>query len=273
MITPEHLTIGGHWVERRAGGPPVVFVAGAGGDAGYWEHIADALAGRYTVVTYDRRGNSRSEGVLDAASATAAAEADDAARLIETLDLAPAVVCGLSSGATYTVELLLRRPDLVRAAFIHEPALIAAASNPEQVAAGIGAVAEQGMAQGGPPAAMEAFLRLMCGDEVYEAFDAEVLGRVLGNSEVFFSLEMPALGGYLPGEDALRSVTVPCVVTTGELNADPTSPLHWMYETSRWLADRLGAGRFQQLPGAHVTPLSHPDAYVDWLRRELDAVY
>lgn len=257
--------------EIRGAGPPIVFVSGASGDAGYWEHIAAALADEYTVVTYDRRGNSRSGGPADSASATVAQQADDIAGLIEALGLAPAVVYGMSSGAVYTVELLLRRPDLVRAAFMHEPPYIAASSNPEQVAAGFQAIAEQGMAHGGPRAAMEAFLRFVCGDDVYETFDAALVDRVLGNGEVFFTVEMPAQGDHLPDEDALRNVTVRSVVTAGALNADPTSPMHWADETSRWLADRLGT-RFQELPGGHVPSLTHPDAFLAFLRNELDAL-
>jgi pimeloyl-ACP methyl ester carboxylesterase len=38
----------------------VLFISGATGDAGHWTKVADALAGEYTVLTYDRRANSRS---------------------------------------------------------------------------------------------------------------------------------------------------------------------------------------------------------------------
>ncbi|HLQ54542.1 MAG TPA: hypothetical protein VK162_09740 [Streptosporangiaceae bacterium] len=41
-------------------GPGVLFIPGASGDSGSFERVADRLAGEFTVVTYDRRGNSRS---------------------------------------------------------------------------------------------------------------------------------------------------------------------------------------------------------------------
>jgi pimeloyl-ACP methyl ester carboxylesterase len=42
-------------------GPAVLFIAGSTGDAGNFTRTADLLADEFTVVTYDRRGNSRSE--------------------------------------------------------------------------------------------------------------------------------------------------------------------------------------------------------------------
>lgn len=46
------------YFERRGDGPPLLLVPGAAGDAGIWDTVADALADEFTVVTYDRRGNS-----------------------------------------------------------------------------------------------------------------------------------------------------------------------------------------------------------------------
>ena len=48
------------YYEKRGRGPAVLFVSGATGDAGHWTTVADILADAYTVITYDRRGNSRS---------------------------------------------------------------------------------------------------------------------------------------------------------------------------------------------------------------------
>ena len=48
------------YYERQGSGPPVLFIAGSTGDAGNFSRTADLLADEFTVVTYDRRGNSRS---------------------------------------------------------------------------------------------------------------------------------------------------------------------------------------------------------------------
>lgn len=196
-------------------------------------------------------------------------QADDAAALLRALDLAPAMVCGNSSGAMFVNELLLRHPELVQAAFMHEPPYVAVSSDPAQVVAGLQALVEAGMAAGGPAATMDLFLRYVAPDEVIDSLDPELLDRMLGNGEVFFTVELPGQSDYLPDEGRLPEVTVPCLVTAGIDNRDPTSPIHYLYESPRWLAERLGT-RLVELPGGHVPQLTHPRDYVEALRPTLD---
>ncbi|GAA1246803.1 hypothetical protein GCM10009676_36270 [Prauserella halophila] len=53
------------YYEVRGDGPLLVLIPGAPGNARVFTALADQLAQRYTVLTYDRRGFSRS--VLDGA--------------------------------------------------------------------------------------------------------------------------------------------------------------------------------------------------------------
>ncbi|HEY3955206.1 MAG TPA: hypothetical protein VGM53_17700 [Streptosporangiaceae bacterium] len=48
------------YFERRGAGPPLLLIVGGGGDCGYYGRLADILADEFTVLSYDRRGNSRS---------------------------------------------------------------------------------------------------------------------------------------------------------------------------------------------------------------------
>ncbi|MFT0564693.1 alpha/beta fold hydrolase, partial [Bacillus cereus] len=48
------------YYEVRGSGPILLLIHGGGGDADKFHNIADHLAKWYTVVTYDRRGHSRS---------------------------------------------------------------------------------------------------------------------------------------------------------------------------------------------------------------------
>ena len=48
------------YYETRGSGPPLLLIMGLTGDAGWFEPLAEILAEQFTVVTYDRRGNSRS---------------------------------------------------------------------------------------------------------------------------------------------------------------------------------------------------------------------
>ncbi|MHB8599982.1 MAG: alpha/beta fold hydrolase [Ktedonobacteraceae bacterium] len=69
----------------------------------------------YQVVTYDRRGFSRShlEGSQDY-DHRLSADTDDVRRLIEHLTDKPATVFGNSSGAIVALEVLIHAPDQVQ---------------------------------------------------------------------------------------------------------------------------------------------------------------
>ena len=47
------------YFEVVGNGPPALFIAGSTGDTGDFTRTAHLLSDEFTVVTYDRRGNSR----------------------------------------------------------------------------------------------------------------------------------------------------------------------------------------------------------------------
>ena len=70
------------YYELRGHGPSLLLISGATGDAGHWTGVADVLADEYAVITYDRRGNSRSPRPPGWTSTTVDEQADDAAALL-----------------------------------------------------------------------------------------------------------------------------------------------------------------------------------------------
>lgn len=88
----------------RAGeGPPLVFVHGAAEDSRIWQSQLADLADEFTVVAWDEPGAGQSSDLPE--SFGLAGFADGLARLIETLELGPAHVVGLSWGGTVALEL------------------------------------------------------------------------------------------------------------------------------------------------------------------------
>jgi pimeloyl-ACP methyl ester carboxylesterase len=253
------------YYELRGSGPPVMFISGATGDAGHWTEVADLLAGEYTVLTYDRRANSRSPRPENWTATSIDEQADDAAELLEALDLAPAVAYGNSGGAVILTNLALRHPTVLRGAIFHEPPYVEVTSATEEVGSTLQQLVGEGMAKGGPSTATELFLRWVVGDEVFESFDPELRDRMLGNGEVLVGLELEGFVSYLPTPEQLAEVRLPCVVAAGVDNRDPAATHHWLYESSQWLADGLRAP-LVETPGAHVPQTTHPRAFAETLR-------
>jgi esterase len=81
-----------------------------------WVTLAEALPG-WRVIAPDQRGHGRTGPARDYSRETYVA---DAAHMIETLDLAPAVVIGHSLGGVNAYQLAARRPELVRAVIVEE---------------------------------------------------------------------------------------------------------------------------------------------------------
>jgi pimeloyl-ACP methyl ester carboxylesterase len=92
-------------------GDPVLLIMGFGGNADAWAPQVPAL-GDYRVITFDNRGAGRTtqpEGRY-----TIAMMADDAAALLDALDIDRAHVIGASMGGMIAQELALRHPRRVR---------------------------------------------------------------------------------------------------------------------------------------------------------------
>jgi pimeloyl-ACP methyl ester carboxylesterase len=259
------------YYERRGGGLAVLFVSGATGDAGHWSDVADILADQYTVITYDRRGNSRSPRPPGWASTTIGEQADDAAALLHGLELAPAVVFGTSAAAGILADLCLRHPHVLHGAVFHEPVFPSGVSNIGAVRAARKALVEEGMAKGGPRAAMELYLRSVAGDGVYESLDPQLRERLLGNADVLFGIEMAPYLAYEPTPGQLAAIRVPRAVTAGTGNRDSAAAGHWRYEAAQWLAAHLGTTVIE-LPGAHMGYLGQPGHFARALRPILDAL-
>lgn len=97
--------------ERVGEGPPLVLVHGAAGDGRIWQPQLAGLADEFTVIAWDEPGAGRSSDLPEGFAL--AGFADGLGALIETLDLGPAHVAGLSWGGTVVLELYRRHPGIV----------------------------------------------------------------------------------------------------------------------------------------------------------------
>jgi pimeloyl-ACP methyl ester carboxylesterase len=138
-ITTGHRDVNGArlYYELRGRGPAVLFISGATGDAGHYTTIADELASELAVVTYDRRGNSRSPRPRGWTRTTIEEQADDAACLASALGFSLVVAVGVGSGALIARCLARRHADRVRGAIVYDRVAVDVAALPADTRARI----------------------------------------------------------------------------------------------------------------------------------------
>ena len=246
--------------EIRGSGPPILFIQGATGDGGTFQQVAEDLAGDYTVVTYHRRGNSLSPKPEGWTSTTIDEQADDAAALLRALDLAPATVFGTSLGAGILLNLMLRHPESLRGAIVHEPVMAHAVPSGAAFGAGVRAMVQTELETVGPRETFAHFLRRFVGEENFEHLDPGLRERMLGNADVFFSIELPAGISFTPDAGEFDACEVPTMAATGIDNSEPV-----FRESTAWVATRLGTS-LQEIPGAHTPYLDHPGELAQVIR-------
>ncbi|WP_433524495.1 alpha/beta fold hydrolase [Nocardia pseudovaccinii] len=270
--------------EAAGTGPDLVLISGGGGDAGMYEAVVPLLADRYRVITYDRRGNSRSPLTDSHAAIDVATQAADVIAVLDAYAIERAHVFGSSGAAIITLELLAAHADRLIDAVVHEPPLVQllpAESPARQEIADIGALA----VAKSPMRAFAAFgvmtmpnvpgiLRsspgqtLLAGaSRVSLAIGAALrritrtqpstMTRQLNNADLLLRRELPAFCfDYHPDLAALRQAEVPWQLATGRESVGKP-----YYVAAHALAGELGRDCVE-FPGGHVPYQLQPKEFV-----------
>ncbi|MDX2235895.1 MAG: alpha/beta hydrolase [Hyphomonadaceae bacterium] len=118
-----------HYAVHGAGPRTLVFIHGLMLASESFEAQVAAFQDRYRIVTFDLRGQGRSEKTRDRLDLDSLAE--DAAVVVETIAGGPAHVVGFSMGTFIAMRLAARRPDLVQSLTLIGPS--ADAEEPENM--------------------------------------------------------------------------------------------------------------------------------------------
>ncbi|GAA1359477.1 alpha/beta fold hydrolase [Catellatospora chokoriensis] len=105
--------------ERHGGEPGLLLLHGFSDSGACWDPVLPALTAHTGAITLDARGHG-SSGLPEEPTGTAA-NAADAALVLDGLGLGPVVVIGHSMGALAAAALAAARPDLVRALVLEDP--------------------------------------------------------------------------------------------------------------------------------------------------------
>lgn len=103
--------------ETSGDGDPLLLVMGTSGAIPLWGEMITRLAGTHRVIAFDNRGlggSDRGDGPISVASL-----AEDAAALLEALEIPKAHAMGWSLGSAIVQELALAHPDQVASALLY----------------------------------------------------------------------------------------------------------------------------------------------------------
>jgi pimeloyl-ACP methyl ester carboxylesterase len=247
------------YYEKLGAGPSILLIAGSTGDAGHFSRSADLLADEFTVVVYDRRGNSRSPRPPGWTVTSVAEQADDAAGLIRALGLAPAVVFGASAGAPIALDVMLRHGHLVRAGILQDPSVFSVLPDPLEPVIPRRRLIEEALRTSGPRGAIEALVRYLNDDAFFAAIPADVLERMLGNADTVLTIESPGFAGWPLTREDIARLRMPVSL----MIAAETLPEY--RKVTAWLAGALKVEPVT-VPGKHAFYCYQPQDLANALR-------
>ncbi len=256
------------YYEVRGSGPTLLIVPSGNGDATPFAPLAQLLSDRYQVITYDRRGFSRSElnGPVEDCHRLDE-DAADGRRLLEHLADGPAAVFGSSSGGIVALALLANHPEYVHTVVSHEPPLASVLPDADYWIDFYAEVYERFRASGVEAAqrafragmGMERTTRPPRQTELPPKEREELLARIKRNHVFWFEHELRGYPAYLPDTARLRTLSDKLVLACSD-TAREALP----YRPNAVLAELL-AKSIIHLPGGHVGYVTHPSEFASAL--------
>jgi pimeloyl-ACP methyl ester carboxylesterase len=264
------------YYEEHGSGDPLLLIMGLGADANGWMMQTPEFAKHYRTVVFDNRGVGRS--AKPAGPYSIAQMADDAAALLDHLDIDRAHICGISMGGMISQELALRHPQRLRSLVLgctYAKPDAGVLQNSALSASNLGGgVDEQGnfqidLSQLDPLMFFQALLPLTFNQSFIETELPRIMQLFAGSLEFGFDLNaVLAQAQATMGHDTtarLRNIKVPTLVITGD------NDLLIPASNSDYLAEHIPAARLVKVPGgSHAFNLETPEifnrAVLDFLR-------
>jgi pimeloyl-ACP methyl ester carboxylesterase len=260
-----------YWEVLGQQGDPLVLVHGSWGDHYNWNPVVDELSESFRVLTYDRRGHSKSERPL--AQGSVEEDVADLVALIEYLGFSPAHIAGNSGGAAIVLKTAARRPDLFRTLIIHEPPLFGVLKNVDEaqpmlqvVESRLRAVVDLIITREYEQAAKLFVETIAFGPDAWPQLPESVRQTFIYNAPTFLDeINDPANLEF--DTSGLSNFNKPALLTQGSGSA----PFFAM--ALNIIAQALPKAKRFQFDGAgHVPHISHPRQYIKTLR-EFCATY
>jgi len=247
---------------RQGAGETVILVHGAVGDLRTWESQLPALATKFDVIAYSRRGHFPATHVPADKPYTVEAHAQDLVSFIQSLGGEPVRLIGHSYGGSVCAVVALMCPQLVRSLVLAEASLFSLLLTQRE---GAYALAQSAAAmthiaplirQGKADQALDEFLNVILGPGGAKKITGFSRDVMLANLHTLESmLNGMNVGGQFTAAHAAQ-IKTPTLILTGE-----NSPAFFRL-TSDVLAQNIPGAQRIVLPGtSHGLQLEAPKAF------------
>jgi pimeloyl-ACP methyl ester carboxylesterase len=248
----------------RGSGPAALLIHETAASAEIWRPLATALGEDVRVIAFDRRGWGGSGAPEVYVRTTIEEQAQDAAGVLERLGVDSALLCGAGVGAVIALDLLLGRPEMVRAAALIEPPLLAFVPDATEGLSADRQSIEEAFREGGPSAALDLYRRgglpfLGPGAQRIPADASEAAGE----RPLSLFAELATVPAWSIRNADLVEVTKPSTIVVA---ASTPAPLRSAAEE---LATRLGQSELTRLGGDGLPHVSAAPELAALLRRLL----
>lgn len=268
MIKTGYVTTEGDtlYFEVRGQGEPLLMISGGGGDAGFYSYVADILSDEYQVITYDRRGNSRSTR-NEPINFEVSREARDAVAVLRAVGHESAYVFGNSGGAIFALEMARSQPQAVKAMVVHEPPVVRILPDSKKWQSFFANVYRMAFKYGDQLAIFKFNFSLSIPFSAFKSVPKDFQDRVskFNNNNYLLMHEMLPGVNYMPDIEKIKQNKVKVIMAAGSRTLAKGS---YYGRTAPILAEMLGC-TMVTFPGHHISYLDLPQEWSETLRKLL----
>jgi len=242
------------YYEVRGEGTPLLLIHGVVVDAGLYEKAAELLSRYYKVITFDRRGNSRSQYHEKKERVFSMDEqAEDVKDLLDALSIDEALIFGASAGAAVAQYFLVKYPQRVRHLILYEPAFVTLLMDNDPELSGWITELETVVEKKRFSRALLMFSSSIGAPDPHaNQKSPEESLREYNNIEFALTCELPGTFYYKPEIEKLRALRDKITLAAGTLN--PETPYHRVAQEVARLLDI----DILYFPGGHNFPFERP---------------
>jgi pimeloyl-ACP methyl ester carboxylesterase len=253
--------------EVRGQGLPLLMISGGGGDAGFYSFVADILSDEYKVITYDRRGNSRSTR-NDPQNFEISQQARDAVSVLHAVGHESAYVFGNSGGAIIALEMAKSQHHAVKAIVVHEPPVLRTLPDGKKRLRFFAGLYRTVFRFGANVAMFRFSLSTAIPRRAYSKVPKDFSIRMGQNYDFFVEHEMLSFVNYKPDVEMIKKNGVKVFMAAGKITLDKEL---YYGRTAPILANMLGC-EMVTFPGHHISYFDMPEEWSATLRSILHKV-